>query len=271
MKKALILIQARMSSTRLPKKVMLPVCGKPLLYQMYERVIRSQYAGQVVIITSNRKEDDPIESFCVHEGILFYRGHPTDLLDRHYKAAKKFRAKHVVKIPSDCPLIDPRIIDKVIGAYLDGAEQYDYVSNLHPASYPDGNDVEIMNFEALEKAWICANKNYEREHTTPFIWENPNLFKIGNVTWFPNLDYSLSHRWTLDYEEDYLLIRAIYQELYPHKPNFRMDDILELLERKPHLKKINAIHLGKSWYTNHLNELNSINDYKTKYVQILNG
>lgn len=271
MKKALILIQARMNSTRLPKKVMLSVCGKPLLFRMYERVIRTQFASQVIIITSKQKEDDLIEDFCLSEGILYHRGHPTDLLDRHYKAAKKFRAKTIVKIPSDCPLIDPHIIDKVIGFYFGNQHSYDYVSNLHPASYPDGNDVEVMSFDALEKAWICANKNYEREHTTPFIWENPNLFRIGNVSWLQELDYSFTHRWTLDYEEDYILIRAIYQELYPYKPNFGLEDILELLEKKPHLKNINAKHLGKYWYTKHLNELNNINEFKTKYVQVING
>lgn len=260
-----------MNSTRLPKKVMLSVCDKPILLRMYERVIRSQFADHVAIITSNRKEDDIIEEFCLSEGILYYRGHPTDLLDRHYQAAKKFRAKIVVKIPSDCPLIDPKVIDKVIGYYLLNADKFDFVSNLHPATYPDGNDVEVMSFEALEKAWICANKYYEREHTTPFIWENPKLFRIGNVTWLPKLDYSFSHRWTLDYEEDYILIRAIFQELYPKNPGFGLDDILELLENKPHLKKINTKHLGKYWYTNHLNDLHSINDYKTKYVQFVNG
>jgi spore coat polysaccharide biosynthesis protein SpsF len=271
MRKVLILVQARMNSTRLPKKVMLSVCGKPLLYRMYERVLRSQYADNVVIITSTRKEDDFIEHFCLSEGILYYRGHPTDALDRHYKAAKKFRAKTVAKIPSDCPLIDPRIIDKVVGHYLENSSNFDYVSNLKPATYPDGNDVEVMSFDALEKAWICSNRNYEREHTTPFIWENPNLFKIGNVTWLPKMDYSFSHRWTLDYEEDYILIRAIYQELYPQKPNFGIDDILQLLEKKPHLKSINSKHLGKYWYTNHLTELQNINEYKTKYVQVING
>ncbi len=271
MKKATILIQARMSSTRLPKKVMLSVCGKPLLYRMYDRVSKSQFANHVIIITSNRKEDDIIEDLCLSEGILYYRGHPTDLLERHYMAAKKFRAKAVVKIPSDCPLIDPKIIDRVIGYYLNNSNKFDYVSNLHPATYPDGNDVEIMSFDALEKAWICANKNYEREHTTPFIWENPKLFRIGNVSWLPNLDYSFSHRWTLDYEEDYILIRAIYQELYPKKPDFGFDDILELLENKPHLKNINAKHLGKYWYKSHLNELQNIDECKTKYVQVVNG
>lgn len=271
MNDVLILIQARMNSTRLPKKVMLSVCGKPILLRMYERVCRSKYAEHVVIITSTRKDDNVIENFCLNEGILYYRGHATDLLDRHYKAAKKFKAKTIVKIPSDCPLIDPKIIDKVIGFYFDNFPNYDYVSNLHPASYPDGNDVEVMSMDSLEKAWICANKNYEREHTTPFIWENPNLFKIGNVKWFDGLDYSFTHRWTLDYEEDYILIRAIYQELYHKNPNFGIDDILDLLEKKPHLKKINAKHLGKYWYTDHLNELKNINEFRNKYIQVING
>lgn len=271
MNDVLILIQARMNSTRLPKKIMLSVCGKPLLYRMYERVSRSRYANNVAIITSTRKDDDSIEKFCISEGIIYYRGHATDLLDRHYKAAKKLKGKIIVKIPSDCPLIDPKIIDRVIGYYLDDAPYYDYVSNLHPASYPDGNDVEVMSFDALEKAWICSNKSYEREHTTPFIWENPNLFKIGNVTCSDGNDYSFTHRWTLDYEEDYILIRAVYQELYYKNPLFGLDDILDLIEKKPHLKKINEKHIGKYWYINHLDELKNINDFRTKYVQVING
>ncbi|MBN1299895.1 MAG: glycosyltransferase family protein [Melioribacteraceae bacterium] len=263
--KVVTLIQARMSSSRLPQKIMLSLAGKPLLLRMYERVKQSEYAGEIVVITSRRKEDDQIAELCREENISIYRGHLTDLLDRHYKAAKKFNADAVVKIPSDCPLIDPQVIDRVIKYYSDQHYLYDYVSNLHPATYPDGNDVEIMSFKALEKAWQHAHKDFEREHTTPYIWERPELFRIGNIEWETELDYSSTYRWTIDYEEDYIFIRTVFEELYEEKPWFGLHEILELLESKPFLKSINRKYAGQYWYDNHLDELSHIDHFKNKY------
>ena len=147
-------IQARTASTRLPNKVLLPLAGKTVLSKMVERVKFSKLAGEVVVATTTGTDDDRIEELCRKEKINFYRGHPSDLLDRHYRAGLKFDADTVIKIPSDCPLIDPKIIDKVISFYLKNSDKYDYVSNLHPASYPDGNDVEIMSMDALK---TCKN------------------------------------------------------------------------------------------------------------------
>jgi spore coat polysaccharide biosynthesis protein SpsF len=265
------LIQARMTSTRLPQKVMLSVCGKPLLKRMYERVKLAQHVGEVVIITSAEEDDDPIIEMCMNEKISFYRGNLTDLLERHYKAALQFNADVVVKIPSDCPLIDPVIIDKVIKYYKNNHDKYDYVSNLHPATYPDGNDVEVMSFTSLEKAYLESNRSFEREHTTPYIWENPSNFRIGNIIWENGLDFSSTHRWTIDYEEDYILIRSIYEELMDKKPFFTMYDILNLLEEKPYLKSINQKYAGKYWYENHLDELNHIDEFKNKINNVSNG
>jgi spore coat polysaccharide biosynthesis protein SpsF len=259
--KIVAVIQARMTSTRLPGKVMLPVLGQPLLSRMIERARKSVMADEIVVATSDQKEDDPIERLCKETNVECFRGHLTDLLDRHYKAGLKYGADAVVKIPSDCPLIDPAIIDKVLKCFSDG--NFDYVSNLHPATYPDGNDVEIMSIEALEKAWRNAKKDYEREHTTPYFWENPHLFELGNVVWETGLNYSTTMRWTIDYEEDYLFIKRIFEELYPVKPDFGLNDILDLLERKPEIKKINEKYLGKYWYENHLDELKNIEEYKS--------
>lgn len=256
------IIQARTGSTRLPNKVMLSICGKPLLLRMIERVMKARLSGNIVIATSTNKEDDPIEELCYKEKLNCFRGHPTDLLDRHYFAAKKFNADAVAKIPSDCPLVDPKIIDIVYKYFLD--HYYDFVSNLHPATYPDGNDVEIMSFGTLETAWNEANKDFEREHTTPFIWERPEKFKIGNIKWKTGLDYSSSHRWTIDYEEDYIFIRTVYDELYYKNPNFDVQDILRLIEKKPFIGEINRKYAGKYWYDNHLNQLNHIEEYKNK-------
>lgn len=252
-----------MSSSRLPGKVMLPILGKPLLIRMLERVQAAGLIGQLVIATSTNTEDDEIEKLCKDENLVCYRGHLTDLLDRHYQVAKLYSADAVVKIPSDCPLIDPTLIDRVLQKFIDN-DELDFVSNLHPATYPDGNDVEITSFAALECAWKDATKDYEREHTTPFIWENSDVFGIGNVEWETGLDYSSTHRWTIDFPEDYEFIRRVYEELYPKNSSFRLNDILNLLNEKPEIADINSQYLGKYWYENHLNELTHIDEYKNK-------
>lgn len=261
--KIVTVIQARMSSTRLPGKIMLPILGKPLLLRMIERVQEAKLIGKLVIATSTNTEDDEVELLCSNNNLYSFRGHLTDLLDRHYNVAKSFSADAVVKIPSDCPLIDPKIIDKVIQYYIDN-DDLDFVSNLHPATYPDGNDVEIMSFQSLECAWKDAVKPYQREHTTPFIWENNESFKIGNVVWETGLDYSTSHRWTIDFPEDYEFIRKVYEDLFPIHNNFSLNDILSLLKSFPEISKINSRHIGKYWYESHLDELTNIDEYKNK-------
>jgi len=262
--KIVTVVQARTSSSRLPNKVLLSIKGRPLLLRMLERVQVSKFAGTIVVATSTDKDDNPIEKLCNENNIEIYRGSLTDLLDRHYQVANLYNADAIVKIPSDCPLIDPKIIDKVIKHFLDNIEKYDYVSNLHPATYPDGNDVEVMSIKTLETAWKEATKDFEREHTTPFIWENKHKFRIGNVEWETGLDYSTTHRWTIDYKEDYLFTKSVYDELYDINPNFGINDILNLLKEKPYIYKINENHLGKYWYENHLDELKNIPEYKQK-------
>lgn len=265
--KILTVIQARMSSTRLPGKVLLPLLGKPLLIRMIERVRSATLTGILIVATSTNSDDDQIYELCNEYNIQCFRGHLTDLLDRHYQVGKKFGADAVVKIPSDCPLIDPKIIDKVLNYYIDNSDKYDFVSNLHPATYPDGNDVEVMSFNALERAWKEATRPLEREHTTPYLWENPDKFKIGNVVWESGFDYSTTHRWTIDFEEDYQFIIKVYEELYPNNPNFGLYDILILLKDKPEIADINKKYLGKYWYENHLNELTNIDEYKNKITK----
>lgn len=264
--KIVTLIQARTSSSRFPKKILMPLAGKSLLQRMVERVLNSTETGNVVVITTTDFTDNIIEDICSENKFKVYRGHPSDLLDRHFNAALEYNADAVVKIPSDCPLIDPDIITKVIKYYLDNSDKYDYVSNLHPATYPDGNDVEIMSMTALKVAWENASKDFEREHTTPYIWENPDSFRIGNVEWETGQDYSMTHRFTIDYTEDYLFIKTIYDELYESNPDFSLIDILNLLERKPEIKKLNDKFIGVNWYRNHLNELKSISENQTKLI-----
>ena len=258
-------IQARSGSSRLPGKVMMEILGKALLLRMVERVQRSKLAGTIVIATTTEASDDIIEKLCQSEGLLYYRGDRDDLLDRHYQAGKLYGAEAVVKIPSDCPLIDPKVIDKVLQYYLDN--DFDFVSNLHPATYPDGNDVEVMSWSSIERAWREAGRALEREHTTPYIWENPDLFKIGNVVWETGLDYSMSDRWTIDYPEDFIFIKTIYEQLYPANPVFDLQDILHLTRQNPDIFSINNKYAGVNWYRNHLDELKTITEDKTRQVK----
>ncbi|MCX8116428.1 MAG: glycosyltransferase family protein [Desulfobacterota bacterium] len=253
-----VVIQTRSGSTRFPGKVLLPLLGKPLFVRMVERVRQSTLSPRVVVATTWLPEDDVISRICEQEGLECFRGHPTDLLDRHYQVALELQADAVAKIPSDCPLIDPAVIDRVLNFYIGHEGSFDYVSNLHPPSYPDGNDVEVMSFNALETAWREAERDFEREHTTPFLWDQPERFRIGNIFWETELDYSATHRWTIDYEEDYLLIREIFETLYPKNPKFSLYEILELLDRQPQLRSLNRQYHGETWMRRHLGSLRTL-------------
>lgn len=242
-------IQARTGSGRLPGKVMLEAAGKTMLQHMIERVKQSSLKGRIVVATTNEKNDDIIEALCSSLEIDCFRGSTNDLVERHYLAAMKYAADVVVKIPSDCPLIDPAVIDRTIDFYIKNRQEYDYVSNLHPPTYPDGNDVEVFSFNALYLTNKFAKEEYEREHTTPYIWSNPGQFRIGNVVWERGLDYSLSHRFVLDYREDYEFIREVFENLYYADPCFNLDDILDLLYLRRPIWEINAHLRGISWYS----------------------
>lgn len=262
MTRIVTVVQARVSSTRLPGKIFLPLSGKPLLVRMVERVQAARLAGDVVVATTTDAADDATEKLCIEHGLPCFRGHPADLLDRHYQCAAARNADVVLKVPSDCPLIDPAVIDRVIGVYLDS--QVDFVSNLHPPTYPDGQDVEVMRFGALERAWREAARDFEREHTTPYIWENADRFSMRNVEWERGRDLSMSHRITIDYPEDYELIRRIFDALLPDDPWFGIDAIVNLLDQRPDLHAINARYAGVNWYRHHLDSLKTIRPDQTR-------
>jgi len=260
------IVQARMSSSRLPGKVLMPIMGKSLLVRMVERVKSSSYPITVVVATSTDKSDDDIQREALVNNILCYRGSLTNLLERHYQTAKLYSADVAIKIPSDCPLIDPRIIDETLDVYYNRKGDYDFVSNLHPATYPDGNDVEIMSMACLEKARSMAQHPWEFEHTTPVIWEHPEHFSMGNHTWATGFDLSMTHRFTIDYEEDYHFIKKVYEMLYPTKPDFSCNDILQLLEMHPEIYQINEKYAGVNWYRHHLSDLRTIGEAQTKQL-----
>lgn len=261
-----IVVQARTGSSRLPNKIMLPLSGEPLLVRMMERVMASKTASHFVVATSTEEEDDEVAELCEDYGYNCFRGSLENLLERHYNSGLEYNADVVVKIPSDCPLIDPAIIDRVINFYIQNKDKYDFVSNLHPPTYPDGNDVEVIPMPILKITYENALLNMEIEHTTPYIWERPDEFRIGNVVWETGLDYSMSYRFTIDYKEDYEFIKTIYDELYEKNPLFTLDDILKLLEEKPEIKNINEKYVGVNWYGNHLDDLKTITSKDTRHL-----
>jgi spore coat polysaccharide biosynthesis protein SpsF len=270
--KIIVITQARTGSTRFPNKILQTINGKTILELQLERMQASKLSSKIIVATTTNPNDDIIVQLCKETGYNYYRGNENDLLDRHYQLAKLEKADVVVKIPSDCPLIDPDIIDKVIHTYMTDISKYDYVSNLHPPTYPDGNDVEVMRFSALETAWENSFENYEREHTTPYLWDNNGQFTTTNFKWETGLNYSMSHRFTLDYYEDFLFIKAVYEKLYKKKVIFSLDDIITLLEKKPKIRKINEKYLGVNWYRHHLGQLKTINEEMTvKLEEVKNG
>lgn len=255
MTKVVTVVQARTGSTRLPGKVLLPLGDSTVLDVMLRRVKRSQLAGTIVVATTTNDEDDAIAGVALRNGIGCYRGHETDLLDRHFRAATAHGATEVVKIPSDCPLIDPAVIDAVLAEYLGRRGDIDFASNLHPPTHPDGYDVEVMRMETLAAAWREASRAFEREHTTPFIWNRPERFSLVNVAWDAPRNCSLSHRVVLDYTEDYEVIWAVHTALAPVDPLFSVDDVVHFLDSHPTVMALNASRRGSCWYQGHLDAL----------------
>ncbi|MBA3722722.1 MAG: glycosyltransferase family protein [Parachlamydiaceae bacterium] len=232
-----IYVQARMGSTRLPGKVMMPVLNKPLLGHLIERLWRVKEADAFAILTTNKPEDDEIVSFCKKEGIPCYRGSENDVLDRYHSLAVSRRPDAIVRITGDCPLIDPDIVDLVIRTYRDDKGKYDYVSNTLELTFPRGLDTEIFSYKALERAFRESKDPYEREHVTAFFYRHPELFKLKNV---PSMELLSNFRWTVDTQEDYELVRLIIEHLSPIKPDFRLLDILQLFKQHPEWNLINA-------------------------------
>jgi len=258
-------IQARVASTRLPGKVLLPLGGLTVLERQLERVRAASLAGTVVVATTVDRGDDAIETVCTRARVRCVRGHPTDLLERHRHVAALLDAQHVVKIPSDCPLIDPQVIDDVIAHYLRREGEIDYASNLHPATQPDGNDVEILSRAVLERAAAEARLPFEREHTTPFVWDHPERFRLANVVRKDGRDLSRSHRVVLDYSADYAVIDHVFDALFDQDPGFSADDIVTWLDAHPAIAAINAGYRGVNWYRDHLADLRTVGAGDTRH------
>jgi len=234
--KKIVIIQARMGSTRLPGKVLLDIAGQPMLARVIKRVQQAQFPDEVVVATSTESQDDQLATFCSQQGWPCFRGSTLDVLDRFYQAASAFAADYLVRVSADCPLIDPDILDLVADAVVNSSGKIDYAANmLPPRTFPRGVDVEAFTFDTLKKTWTEATEDSHREHVTPYVYRNPNLFRIFEVT---NTTDESEYRWTVDAPEDLEIVRRICHQLKDR--NFRCSDVVNICKRHPEWTDINA-------------------------------
>jgi spore coat polysaccharide biosynthesis protein SpsF len=240
--KTVIIVQARMGSTRFPGKIIKEVIGKPLILFQNERLKYVKNADLVVIATTTSIKDNKIVDLCKSNKIAYFRGDEDDVLARYYKTAKHYSADCIIRINADCPFIDPNIVNDLISIYWEKYPKYDYVANILEETYPLGLHIEVFSFETLSRANTLAKDLSEREHVTPFIYRNPDLFKLKSITYSENLSF---HRWTIDFPEDLVFIDKIASQLYPKKPIFSMQDVIDYLKNKPELMNINKHYKKK--------------------------
>ncbi len=236
-KNIIVMLQARVSSTRLPAKVLLPVLGRPMILRQIERIQQCQTVSKIIVVTSNSHSDDPIGELCLAQNILCFRGSLNDVLNRFSCAAEVYSPDIIVRLTGDCPLIDPSLVDKIVNTFLES--KLDYLSNCDPATFPDGLDVEVFTYDVLKEANIKATLQSHREHVTPYIRNNKDIFSVGNYT--SKIDLS-HYRWTVDEVEDYELIKKIYEYLYASNHLFTTEDVLLLFEKHAELFSINSMH-----------------------------
>ncbi|SDK53662.1 spore coat polysaccharide biosynthesis protein SpsF [Maridesulfovibrio ferrireducens] len=234
------IIQARMTSSRLPGKILMPVLEKPLLQYMIERVQRASCVESIVLATTVNKEDDPTAELGNKLGVEVFRGSEDDVLDRFFKTAQQYGGKHLMRLTGDCPLIDPDLLDELADFYFAGG--YDYALNCLEPTLPDGLDAEIISMKALEEVHAKATRPSQREHVTLYVKDNPDDFKIGS--WKNSTDNS-HLRWTVDNREDFELIKIILEHLYLRNPLFKMQDVIELLQNNPEMLATNA-HIARN-------------------------
>lgn len=235
--RTVIVIQARMGSTRLPGKVLKTVDGRPLLDIQLERVLASQLADDVIVAVPDLPRDDLLVDFCDEAGVACFRGSESDVLGRFRGAAEATNADAVVRLTADCPVVDPQVIDRLISRFWALYPEVDYVSNTLERTYPRGLDAEVFSRAALEAAAKEAIEEHDREHVTPFLYRNPERFQLSQM----RNDRDLSHhRWTVDTPEDFALVRRILEALSPRDPLFTLDDAVALVEAHPEWSQLNA-------------------------------
>lgn len=225
----LALLQARMSSTRLPGKVLAPLAGSPMILRQIERVRRSRRVERLVVATSDQQSDDPLAKVLLGAGVEVFRGSLDDVLARFLAALNAFPAEHVVRLTADCPLIDPDLIDATIALHL--ARGADYSANrLVDAGFPKGLDVEVITAAALRRAGAEAATPEEHEHVTWGVWNHPERYRIARLQ--PPV-HEGDIRWTVDRPDDLEFVRAVYDALYPQSPAFGSDDIRAFVRAHP--------------------------------------
>ncbi len=243
MSKVAIIVQARMGSTRLPGKILKPILGKPMLLHQLERLKRCELADEIVLAIPKSEQDLVLLEFANSiPYIKVFQGSESDVLARYFGAALQVSADIVVRITSDCPLIEAAVVDKCIVSFQQ--TKVDYVSNCHARTYPRGLDTEVFSFKVLSKAYQEATLQPDREHVTAFIWRQPERFKLLDVK--DKEDHS-DLRWTVDTQEDYELISWIYEQLYPKNPDFSYQNVLDLISEHPEWQSHN-LHIQQKHY-----------------------
>jgi spore coat polysaccharide biosynthesis protein SpsF (cytidylyltransferase family) len=247
--KTVAIIQARMGSSRLPDKVLMPVLGKPLLGWMLRRISSCPEVNEIVVATTIHQRDDVIAEFVQAAGYQVYRGSEEDVLDRYYQAASNLMPDAVVRLTADCPLLDPILLGTLIQKFQSGG--VDFLSNSEPlpSSWPDGMDISIMSFKALQRAWQEAKKPSDREHVTFYFWNNPGIFKCQRIDHLPDLS---KYRLTIDYPEDFLLLKAVMEHFGQPDPTqivlITMDTIVTYLHSEPEIFALNNRYTrGLGW------------------------
>mgnify|MGYP006089232569 FL=1 len=247
-KKITVMIQARTGSSRLFGKVLSQIENKPMIWHVINRVKKIESVQQIALITTKEESDQVLLDIAKNEDIIGFTGDTTNVLNRHYQCALKISADPIIRITSDCPIIDPYLVEEMLQFFL--THNYDYVSNIHPATYPDGLDVEIFSFQTLEKTFLDAKLNSEKEHVTPYMEKHPELFNIFN---FENNE-DLSHiRLTVDQKEDLELIQNLYSVMSP-KNDFGLNEIKDIFSKNPELFRINSKYRRNEGYLKSLKE-----------------
>ena len=229
------IIQARMGSTRLPGKVLLDVTkGKPVLYYVINQLKYCKSIEKIIVATTTLREDDKIVQFCIDNKVSCFRGDSKNVLERHYRCAEKFSLSKIIRMPSDKPLLDPEVVDKVVEIF--NTNHYDYVTNwsISAPTFPSGTEVEVVSFDALKKVWEKSTLPSEKEHVTDYIYNHRDDFRIFNVVNPENLS---NFRWAVDRIEDLRLVREIVSRM--SKSPILIKDILELFINEPSLVEIN--------------------------------
>lgn len=230
------IIQARCGSTRFPDKVFLDINGKPLLWHVVNRLTYATMIDDIIIATTVNSKDDKIERWCQNNNLKCFRGDENDVLNRYYCASTAFPSDVIVRVTADDPFKEPSVIDAVVGKLIE--DEYDLVTNNFPPSFPEGLDCEAFTSNVLQTVECAAQDSFEREHVTQYVYHNPNKFNIGNVVSARQLS---SYRWTIDNEEDYEMVKAVYANRKKGKTGILlMDEILQILDKNPDISGINS-------------------------------